>query len=50
MNETVSVIRFMFSDIRFDLYPLIDLALSTGDREWFLELTDRMNFYKELAK
>lgn len=24
-----------------DLGPLIDLALATGDREWFMELTER---------
>ena len=26
-------------DIQFDLSPLIDLALDTWDKEWFLRLT-----------
>ncbi|WRP07563.1 IDEAL domain-containing protein [Rossellomorea aquimaris] len=29
---------------------LIDLALSTGDEEWFLELTSKLNSMRELAK
>jgi hypothetical protein len=49
-QQTILVIRSMFSTTRFDLSPLSDLALATKDEEWFLELTDRMNFYKELAK
>lgn len=27
--------------IQFDLSPLIDLALDTWDKEWFLKLTSR---------
>jgi hypothetical protein len=26
-------------DIEYDLSPLIDMALATGDKEWFMELT-----------
>jgi hypothetical protein len=29
---------------------LIDLALSTGDEEWFLELTAKLNAMKSLVK
>ncbi|MEG9295266.1 IDEAL domain-containing protein [Mangrovibacillus sp. Mu-81] len=29
---------------------LIDLALSTGDEEWFLELTAKLNAMKNLVK
>lgn len=29
---------------------LIDLALSTGDREWFLELSAKLNSIKQLVK
>ncbi|WP_175987490.1 IDEAL domain-containing protein [Bacillus sp. Marseille-Q1617] len=29
---------------------LIDLALSTGDEEWFLELTSKLNSMRELVK
>ncbi|MGM0866560.1 MAG: IDEAL domain-containing protein [Bacillota bacterium] len=29
---------------------LIDLALATGDQEWFLELTTKLNSMRELAE
>lgn len=29
---------------------LIDLALATGDQEWFLELTAKLNSMRELAE
>ncbi|MGM0852810.1 MAG: IDEAL domain-containing protein [Bacillota bacterium] len=32
------------------IHYLIDLALSTGDKEWFLELTSKLNSMRELAQ
>ncbi|WP_026583120.1 IDEAL domain-containing protein [Bacillus sp. J33] len=31
------------------IHFLIDLALSTGDEEWFLELTSKLNSMRELV-
>lgn len=36
--------------IRYDLTPLIDLALDTRDFEWFKSLTSRMFYYQALEK
>ncbi|WP_370223923.1 IDEAL domain-containing protein [Cytobacillus sp.] len=32
------------------IHFLIDLALSTGDEEWFFELTSKLNSMRELVK
>ncbi|UYG97564.1 IDEAL domain-containing protein [Cytobacillus firmus] len=32
------------------IHFLIDLALSTGDEEWFFELTTKLNSMRELVK
>ncbi|PWW28335.1 IDEAL domain-containing protein [Cytobacillus oceanisediminis] len=32
------------------IHFLIDLALSTGDEEWFIELSSKLNSMKELVK
>ncbi|MCA1065757.1 IDEAL domain-containing protein [Rossellomorea sp. AcN35-11] len=32
------------------IHFLIDLALSTGDEEWFFELTSKLNSMRELAE
>jgi hypothetical protein len=32
-----------------DIQDMIELALLTGDKEWFMELTERMNFYRSVA-
>lgn len=32
------------------IHFLIDLALSTGDEEWFFELTTKLNSIRELVK
>ncbi|MGM0778279.1 MAG: IDEAL domain-containing protein [Bacillota bacterium] len=32
------------------IYYLIDLALFTGDEEWFFELTSKLNSMRELVK
>ncbi len=33
-----------------DIYNMIDAALDTKDKEWFMELTDRINFFTSLIK
>jgi ribonucleotide reductase beta subunit family protein with ferritin-like domain len=40
LEETAAVIQEQ--SIKFDLSPLIELALATRDEEWFYKLTSKM--------
>lgn len=46
MEETQEVINYMFSDVSFDLTPIMHLAVNTNDREWFDQLCERMSYYR----
>lgn len=42
---TTSKPQNTYKNVTFDLTPLIDLALATGDKQWFKQLVHRNKFY-----
>lgn len=49
-NQQVTKIPEAQVKNRQQLEYLIDLALATGDQEWFMELSDKLNAMKVLVK
>lgn len=46
MDEITMVKNWLYSNTRFDLTPLINLAIDTQDEDWFYTLSGRMNYYR----
>jgi hypothetical protein len=44
------VTNWMYSDVHFDVMPLVNLALDTNDIEWFEHLYNKYNLKYRLNK
>lgn len=50
LNKQVKVLPVSKVTNKSQILFLIDLALSTGDKEWFMELSKELNSMNQLAK